>query len=692
MDQFKVGGMMAFQVALDIGGTFTDLVAFDDRTGELRHAKSSTTPDDLTLGIIQCLKKGSIPFDQCETFVHGATVAINTLIEQTGARTVLVTTAGARDVYLIGRGNRPEAYNVFFQRAKPLVPRSMIVEVSERLRATGDVLLSLTDGAIADVCRQIALLKPESIAVCLLHSYANPAHERKLGEALRKAFPNAYLSLSHEILRQFREYERTSTTVVNSYVGPRVSSYLEKLETQINAKHFSGTLLIMQSNGGVTSVASASRIPVTLMESGPVGGINASAELGTRLGFDRVISFDMGGTTAKTSLVRDGRMAIAEGYYVNGYASGYPIILPVVDIVEVGAGGGSIGWIDEVGGLKVGPRSAGASPGPVCYRLGGTEPTVTDANLVLGRINGERFLGGEMPLDVGASRLAIKEKLADRLAVPIEEVALGMLRIAVSHMTLAVRGVSIERGFDPRDFVMVASGGNGGLHAPLIARELSIPKVVIPVLPAHCSATGMLMTDLRHDYVRTYPTGLADADLGAILAIAREFSDEGRMLLSAEGIDPAQHDMHVSLDIRYTGQESYLNVPVSDSELAAGDRQAIRARFQDLHSQQYGKAVAAPNAEIVNVRVSAYGLRTRFTLRGDISPSTKDAYSSRQVYLANAREAVTCLIYDRSMLRSGAIIFGPAIIEEDACTVLLLKGDRASITPNGEIIIDIGGE
>ena len=351
---------MSLHVALDIGGTFTDLVAIDDDTGVLRHAKSSTTPDDLTVGIARCLEKSGVELDRSETFVHGATVAINTLVEHTGARTVLLTTQGARDVYLIGRGNRPEAYNVFFQRPVPLVRRGMILEVAERMAAGGTPILALTDEAIADACERVAKMEPESIAVCLLHAYANPVHEQRIGAALRKALPGVYVSLSHEILRQYREYERTSTTVVNSYVGPKVERYLSRLESELAAKRFGGSLLIMQSNGGVTSVAGAARAPVALMESGPVGGINAAAQIGARLGFPQVISFDMGGTTAKASLIRDGEPSIAEGYYVGGYASGHPVMLPVVDIIEVGAGGGSIAWIDEVGALKVGPRSAGA--------------------------------------------------------------------------------------------------------------------------------------------------------------------------------------------------------------------------------------------------------------------------------------------------------------------------------------------
>jgi len=687
---------MGAHVALDIGGTFTDLVYFNDNTGELRHAKSSTTPEDFTLGIENCLNKAKVAVSDCETFVHGATIAINTLIEQSGARTLLVTTAGARDAYLIGRGNRPEAYNVLFKRTTPLVRRGMIIEVNERMTARGEAILPLSDAETTAVCEKIAGFEPEAIAVCFLHSYVDPSHEQAMGRALRRAFPNAYVSLSHEILRQYREYERSSTTVVNSYIGPRVSTYLKRLEGRLEDRKFPGTLLIMQSNGGVTSVATASRAPVGLMESGPVGGINASAEIGRRLGYPQVIAFDMGGTTAKASVVRDGQPATAEGYYVGGYASGHPVMLPVVDVVEVGAGGGSIGWIDSVGALKVGPKSAGAAPGPVCYRTGGEEPTITDANLTLGRLNGENFLGGDMALDKAASRAALKEKLADKLGLTVEEAALGMLKIAVAHMTLAVRGVSIERGYDPRDFTMVASGGNGGLHAPLIARELSIPRVILPVLPAHFSAVGMLMTDIRHDYVQTHARSLAEADFAAIRAICDAFIDEGKKLLASEGVAPEHQEVRLSMDIRYVGQEFYLNTPVTYHEVLNAERDAIRKHFDALHLRHYGQNAEHRPVEVVNIRANAIGERAKM----EFKPGATGGHTSggaiakpvyRDVYLSDAKKPTRCAIYQRDALAPGAKVQGPAIIEESATTALLQEGDEATICPTGEIIITIGG-
>ena len=374
---------MALVVALDIGGTFTDLVAFDLDSGRITESKSSTTPYDLSVGIRKTLEKSGLPISQLDTFVHGSTVAINTAIERTGAKTALIVTQGTRDVYQIGRGNRPESYNFFFKRAEPYVHRRHTYEIVERLSAAGDVLVALDLASAATAVQNVKAQQAEAVAVCCLHSWANPDHEARIGEVLDREFPGAFRSLSHDILREYREYERTSTTVLNAYVGPRVSRYLADLERLLTELGFEGRLLIMQSNGGTMSPATAMRLPIATMESGPVGGIIAGAEVMRDIDISNVIAFDMGGTTAKVSLVRQSEPTIAQGYFVGGEASGHPVMYPVVDIVEVGAGGGSIAWIDEVGGLKVGPRSAGGHPGPVCYGQGGTEPTVTDANLVL---------------------------------------------------------------------------------------------------------------------------------------------------------------------------------------------------------------------------------------------------------------------------------------------------------------------
>jgi len=570
-------------IALDIGGTFTDLIAFDRASGTIHHAKSSTTPYDLAVGIRETLSKSALAFADAQSFVHGSTIAINTAIERTGAKTALFVTQGMRDVYKIGRGNRPESYNLFFKRPVPLVPRHLTFEVAERLNAAGEVLTAFDAAQASEVAAQMDGC--EAAAVCFLHSWANPEHEQRMGEVLHSvaqasslragrmpaphegAAPPLHISLSHEIVREYREYERTSTTVLNAYIGPRVSRYLQQLEDLLGSMGFDGQLHIMQSNGGIMSPETAKRTPVAMMESGPVGGIIAAAEVGRELGIHNVIAFDMGGTTAKCSLVQNNQPDIAQGYFIGGAASGQPVMLPVVDIVEVGAGGGSIAWIDEVGALKVGPRSAGGHPGPICYGQGGAEPTVTDANVVLGRISSSRFLGGEMPLNVDAARQGIAAKVAEPLHLSVEDAALGIIKIAVAEMSLAVRAVSVERGYDPRDFALVVFGGAGPVHGGMIARELHIPRLVIPRVPGHFSALGMLLADLRHDYVRTYYKPLLETDFGEIERIFGSMIDEGRTLLANEGVAPDAMTFNRFLDVRYVGQEFSIPTPIEMDEL-----------------------------------------------------------------------------------------------------------------------------
>ncbi len=681
---------MALTIALDIGGTFTDLIAFNEESGAIHHAKSSTTPFDLTVGIRDTLGKSGLPMGAAESFVHGSTTAINTAIERKGASTALIVTQGMRDVYRIGRGNRPQAYDIHFKRPEPLVPRRLTFEVTERLNAAGEVVVPFDAECARRVAEEVAASGVEAVAVCFLHSYANPDHEERMGEILLERLPNAYLSLSHRVLREYREYERTSTTVINSYVGPIVSRYLDGLEKLLRSMGFRGRLLIMQSNGGVMSPETARSLPVAMMESGPVGGIIAGAEVGCALGYRNVIAFDMGGTTAKMSLVKDGTPDIAQGYYIGDYATGQPVMLPVVDIVEVGAGGGSIAWIDEVGALKVGPRSAGGHPGPICYGWGGTEPTITDANVVLGRVDANRFLGGEMRLDVDAAAGGIREKVADRLGLTVNEAALGIIRIAVAKMSLAVRGVSVERGFDPRDFALVVCGGAGPLHALEIARELHIPTVIVPRLPAHFSALGMLMTEVRHDYVRTYFSPLDGLRFSDVQGVVAELTDEARSLLASEGLRPEAMSFEPYLDIRYVGQEFALQVPITEQQLADGDLEGIRKAFDDLHDRRYGHKATDEPVEMVNVRLTARGARRKPTFPPLAAPGGDALAGYRDVYLADSGRSVRCAIYDRDLLGPGQVVAGPAIIEEYASTTVLFEGDVARVADSGEIIITVG--
>ncbi|MEK9678859.1 MAG: hydantoinase/oxoprolinase family protein, partial [Rhodospirillaceae bacterium] len=564
-------------LALDIGGTFTDLMAFDEATQTFYQGKSLTTPGDLAQGILDCIAKSDMTIGDAQDLIHGTTQAINTLIERKGAKTALLVTQGTRDVYKIGRGNRPESYNLMFKRHTPLVSRQLTFEVEERVLADGSVRTKLNKDQVKGLCAELKAESIEAVAVCFLHSYSNPEHEKAVGEILAKELPDCYISLSHEILREYREFERTSTTVVNAYIGPRMSGYVHSLEDRLKDYGFTGELSIMQSNGGVMTPDVAVQKPVTMMESGPVGGIIASAEIGRVLGFENVISFDMGGTTAKASLVREGQATMAEGYYVGGYASGDPVMTPVVDVVEVGAGGGSIAWIDEVGALKVGPQSSNADPGPICYGQGGEEPTITDANVILGRVGATDFLGGEMQLDLDGATKWTEKLLSKPLGMDTTAVAAAIIDIAVTKMSLAVREVSVEKGYDPRDFVMVASGGAGPLHAVAIGKELHIPKVIIPVFPAHFSALGMLMADERQDFIRTYLRNLEEVEFNDLIAIHEEM-----MVQAKQDLKLADNmDFQIRLDLRYVGQEFALSVPVTLEQFETADVAGIRKAYDD---------------------------------------------------------------------------------------------------------------
>jgi N-methylhydantoinase A len=674
-------------VAIDIGGTFTDLIGFDDAAQRFVEAKSLTTPANLVQGIIDCIDKSGLTAGTIDELIHGSTIAINTLIERKGAKTGLVVTRGTRDVYIIGRGNRPEAYNLFFHRHRPLVPRHLTREVDERLLASGEVHVALDQAGIAEACRALVAEGVEAVAVCFLHSYVNPTHERIAGEMIRAAMPGAYLSLSHQILREYREFERMSTTVVNAYIGPKVGGYVQSLNASLGKIGFRGALSIMRSNGGVMTPEIATQRPAAMMESGPVGGIIASAQVGAKLGLTNVISFDMGGTTAKASLVRDGEPTMAPGYYVGGYASGHPVMLPMIDVVEVGAGGGSIAWRDDVGALKVGPQSSGADPGPICYRAGGTEPTITDANVVLGRLDPDNFLGGQMKLDADGARQGIKEKIADPMKMDLVAAAQAIVEIAIAKMSLAVREVSVAKGYDPRDFALVASGGAGPLHVVAIARELYIPKVVVPLFPSHFSALGMLLADERHDFIRTSYCDLASVNFAALASIHKEMVAEATASLR----HAAGAERQIHLDLRYVGQEFTLQVPVTLAQLEAGDHRGVRTAFDALYEHRYAHHSPDEPVEMVNIRLAMIGKRPKLAFPrlaegGSATPSHR-----REVYFSDPRKALSCPVYQRTTLGAGADIAGPALIQEHGTTTVLFAQDTCTVAPSGELIIAVGG-
>jgi N-methylhydantoinase A len=682
---------MAIAISTDIGGTFTDLAAYDLDTGQIYQAKDYTDPGDLSSGIARCIDKSGLPLDTAQEFVHGSTVAINTAIERTGARTALLVTRGMRDIYEIGRGNRPEAYNLMFRRPIPLIGRELIFEVDERLGARGEIIRPLDEQTVRDAIASAVAAGATAIAVCTLHSYANPVHEERIGELVAELAPELYLTLSHRILREYREYERISTAAMNSYIGPKVSGYLDDLQEVLQTRSFAGRTLIMQSNGGVMTPAIAREEPVMMMESGPVGGVVAAGAIAAEYGIGHAVAFDMGGTTAKAALLRDGTPDIAAGYYVGGFASGLPVRVPVVDVVEVGAGGGSIAHLDVAGALRIGPQSAGGRPGPVCYGWGGTQPTVTDANAVLGRLNPAHFLGGEMGLDVAAAKAAFERCIGRPLGLSAEHAALAVINIAVNTMGLAVRSVSIERGVDPRDCALIAFGGAGPLHACAVAREVKIPRVIVPLLPGHFSALGMLFADIRHELVRTIYATTEEVNVQTLTSVAHEMCDQVTTMLTSELIAEKDQAIELFLDLRYRGQEFTLRTPCTAGELRSGkDLEKVRQRFDELHAARFGHNSCGATVEIVNLRVVGIGRRER--IRPTIgSPTGEIEVTTRRVVSGVGSDARgrNWKIYQRGQLPVGYQVTGPAVIEEYASTLVIDAGDTAVVGPDGAIDIHI---
>lgn len=679
------------RVGIDIGGTFTDLVGL--RNGEIVIDKTSTTPDDPTRGVADALSGVDADISAISDFLHGTTIAINTVLERKGANTALITTKGFRDVYAMGRNNRPEAFNLEFRRPRPLVPRSLTWEVSARMMATGEEIDPLDDGEVEAIGRELLAQDVSSVAVCLIHAYADPAHERRIGEILGRVCPGMFVSLSHDILREYREYERTSTTALNAYVGPRVRDYLDRLEGFLSDGQFGGSIQIMRSNGGTMSLGQARVQPVTMMESGPVAGMIAAGRIAEILGLEQCIGFDMGGTTAKASLITDGAPEVSEDYYIGGYSRGQPMQLPVVDIVEVGAGGGSIAWTDARGGLHVGPESAGADPGPACYGKGGDVPVVTDADLVLKRLNADRFLSGRMGLDTALSEAAIKEKIGDPIGLSVADAALGIAKIADASMSLAVRTVSVERGCDPRDTAMIAFGGAGPLHAVAIAREIFIPRVIIPRYPGNFSALGMLLAPWRQDFVRTFVGDLAHIDKAVAGAAFDELRNAGDERIALEGFNASDTDMQFAADLRYRGQEHTIPVPLGGADdLAAGGSDALRQTFDRLHDRRYGHAAPDESIQIVNLRLilRATGADTSFDWMSEpYRPVDAQPDQTRDVIFDDPASPLASRVVWRPGLAPGAVVKGPAVIEEPNSTTLIFPGDVATVTEHGHLDIAI---
>jgi N-methylhydantoinase A len=681
------------RVAVDIGGTFTDVVVFDELRGGLSLAKTLSTPAELARGVLDGLVKATVRFDEMTTLIHGSTVVVNAIIERMGAKTALVTTKGFRDVYEIGRINRPESFNPRFRKHRPLVPREEIFEVSERMLADGSVRTPFNEQEAREVAQIIKQEGFEAVAVLFLHSYRAPEHELRMREILLEANPDLFVSVSHELSREYREYERTSTVAANAYVGPKVSQYLGDLERRLQEKRFAGSLMIMQSNGGLSDVELARQQCIQMMESGPAGGVVGTMALCEVLDLEAAIAFDMGGTTAKACVIRRGEPSLSPDYFIGGYNEGLAIRIPVLDIVEVGTGGGSIAYLDEGGGLHVGPKSAGAEPGPACYARGGTEPTVTDANVILGRLSAENFLGGEMRLDCDAATRALTNTLAQPLGVSLERTASGMLQVAASAMANAVRHVTLERGLDPRDFTLVAYGGGGPLHAASVARELSIRKIIIPNAPGHFSAVGMLMADLRRDYVQTLFERMDDLEMSELEAQFQVLEREGRQALQNSGILDDKIVFERAADMRYVGQEHAVAVRMPAHVGSENARADVKRRFDEAHDLRYSHSAPEESADIVSLRVSAIGRLNKPEIpriaKGDTAPPATARRGERKVIFEGS-DALAAKVFDRAKLLAGNLIDGPAIIEEVASTTIVEPGDRVTVNEYGHLVMELG--
>lgn len=680
------GGRGPFRLGVDIGGTFTDATLLDERTGEWRIAKIPSTPREPARGFMTAVLRvvaeaGLAPTD-VRLLVHGSTVATNAIIEGKTATTAFVTTRGFRDMLEIARQMRPALYDLQFQKPRPLVPRRLAFEVRERLGPSGEVIEPLDVQSVLDVGAALGATGVEAVAICLLHSYANPEHERRVAAILADLLPGVYISASADVSPEIREYFRASTTVVNAAVRPIVDRYLSSIKELLDAEGFDAEPLVMQSNGGTMSFDHASAKPVFMVESGPAAGVVAAAHIAEVGQLRSVISLDMGGTTAKVGLVRNASPAVTKDFEVGTQArpgmggmapgSGYPIRAPVVELVEIGAGGGSIAWVDPGGGLRVGPESAGAEPGPASYGRGGTRPTITDANLVLGRLNSENFLGGEMQLDVGAASRAIGASCAGPLGIDVVQAAHGIVEIANAAMASAIRLISVQRGYDPREYALVAFGGAGPLHACRLAAELELPLIIVPPSPGTTSALGLLVSDLRHDYTKTLRRLTRELGTMELERICSDMETEAHGALLAEGVPLNRISYSRHLEMRYAGQSYELTVELPNRAVDERTIPNAEAAFHRLHEQAYGHAAIDEPTMVVNVRVTGIGGIPKPTLRrsGD-SPGALTGRGHRKVYFSEAGGFIDTPIFLRSTLADAVAVMGPAVIEEmDSTTVV----------------------
>jgi N-methylhydantoinase A len=699
-------GGLRYRFGIDIGGTFTDIVLLGD-DGSVRTRKISSTPDDygqgIVAGITALMEEFAVDPTSVDGVVHATTVATNTILEHKGARTALITTEGFRDVLEMRRLRIPVLYDLQYDKPAPLVPRRRRYEIGERMGPRGDVRRELDETEAEQLMMALQDSGVEALAICLLHSYANPDHERRIAAVARRILGDrVFITFSADILPEIREYERTSTTVVNAYVGPTVRRYMGALTDRLRAVGITAPLQIMQSNGGIMTAAAAIRKPAAIVESGPAAGVIAAAQMARKAGHGKLISLDMGGTTAKAAIIENGKPTKTSEYEVGAginlssklvQGGGYPIKLPFVDVSEIGAGGGSIVAVDGSGLIKVGPMSAGAEPGPACYGIGGEEPTLTDALVVLGYLNADYLVGGSLPLDAAKARQVMEERVALPLGKPVIEAAYGVFVIAAATMTRAVKAVSTYRGRDPRDFVLFAFGGNGPVAAVGIARALQMERVLVPPAPGVFSAFGLLFSDIEHEFVQAFFTRRKDMSAASIEQAYRKLEAEARRALLSEGYASERVSLTRYADMRYSGQAYELTIPVADGAL---DMDRMISDFGDEHLQTYGHRSDADPVDMISVKILA-----RATVRGprEYDPSVvtggngttegERAESERMVYFGDG--LVPTPVVSRESLR-GRTWEGPLIVEEYDSTCVIPPGARATLDDHANIDIAVGSD
>ncbi|MEM9033114.1 MAG: hydantoinase/oxoprolinase family protein [Actinomycetota bacterium] len=682
------------RVATDVGGTFTDLVTFgvDEDSGaiEIRIAKAATTPPDFDLGVLDVFDRAEVPFERVESHVHGTTVVINAITERKGAKVGLIGTEGFRDTLEIARGNRPDFFNLGYRKPEPFVPRYLRREVPGRMSYQGEQREPLDLAPVAGIVDDFRADGVEAIAICLLHSWANPAHERRLSEEVRRLWPEVAVVVSSDITREWREYERTSTAVLSAYVQPVAQRYLGRLDEQLRSRELGGPTLVMQSNCGVASAASVAEAPIMMVESGPASGFLGAAELGRRIGRPDVLALDIGGTTAKCSLIEDGRVRVMTDYWLerDRESAGYPAMVPVVDLVEIGNGGGSIAWVDDFGKLHVGPQSAGADPGPASYGQGGSQATTTDANLWLGRISRDDFCGGEIVPDLDATERALTE-VGARMGVGPTEAARGIVRIANNNMVNALKLISLNRGHDPRDFTLVAFGGGGPMHALALADELGVQQVVVPSTASVFSAWGMIVSDLRHDYFHTV---LLDVDRASVGAIAAAFSEAERQAVKdfvADAVDAGAIRMERFGRFRYQGQEHTTEVALDADDLAPERLAGLTERFHAAYEAEYTYRLDAP-IEMVGLHLVA-SVPSAAVAPDPQPPGDPDTgparIGTRTVDFAELGIHEAALLA-ADALRPGMTCPGPAVVEGAGTSVLVHPGWTMTVDGHRNLVLD----